>query len=103
MPPERAYDVSQHARDRLAERYRVELADDTWAELVRGIEDWPHEVTDVPRQGTEIRLTHVQVQGPDGTLLVLPIVYLASRWLVRIITVRPNGVRLRRPHAAATP
>ena len=100
---DRAYEATRHAAERLAERYGVALAPETWQALAESVEDWPHEVTDQPRPGTEIRLTHVRLDGPDGSALVLPIVYLSSRWLVRILTVRPNGVRLRRPHAPATP
>ena len=100
---ERQYVASRHAKDRLAERYQVKLTEETWRALAESIEEWPYLVDHCPRAGTEVRQASVQLQGPDGTILVVPIIYRTSRWAVVILTVQPNGPRLRRHRAAANP
>lgn len=99
----REYLVTQHARDRLAERYHVALAPDTWRALLEDLESWPYQVTDQRRAGTEIREAQVRLDGPDGSALILPVVYLCARWRVSVLTVKPGGLHLRRPsHAPKT-
>jgi len=94
---ERFYQVSHHARERLAERYGVKLTDETWDTLVRTTEDQDREqVGTLGRRSMPTYRTDVRLQGPDGSALVVPMVYTAGRWRVEILTVMPGGFRLGR-------
>jgi hypothetical protein len=86
--------ATQHARDRLAERYDLDLDPQDWLRLAREIHRYPYHVTDVVSAAEEIRLAQVPIILPDGTLTV-PMVYLWRKtragWRSTVVTTNPGG------------
>ena len=87
--------ASGHARERLAERYGVNMSRSDWQRLAQEIQSYPYVVTG--REGTdEMRTAQVPIVLPDGTL-VAPMAYRVGRRAGQvtgravITTVLPGG------------